>query len=94
MKTITIFLLSVILAVSAEIKCPICEIDVTLDSSCICGNNKTHSVEIEEGVIVYCCSDAEIDEKGFWGNIWKGIKNGLKGGSLQVDIPFSGFGKK
>jgi hypothetical protein len=40
------------------------------------------------------CTGIEINEKGFWGDVWGGIKNGLKGGSLHVDIPFGGFGKK
>jgi hypothetical protein len=94
--TAVIFAFAVIAAAAAaeQSSCPACVVDVSSDSSCECASNSRHSVELDNGQSYHCCSDIEIDEKGFWGDVWGGIKNGLKGGSLHVDIPFGGFGKK
>jgi hypothetical protein len=96
MKAVTIvfLLIAVTAAVAAESSCPACVVDVSADEHCGCALNSKHSVSLENGQSFHCCSDIEINEKGFWGDVWGGIKSGLKGGSLTVDIPFSGFGRK
>lgn len=97
MKVLAVFLVAVVAAAAAATaasSCPACVADVSADSSCLCALNNKHSLQLENGQSFHCCSDIEFDNKGFWGGVWSGIKNGLKGGSLHVDIPFSGFGKK